>query len=149
MTELDHTSFGTLMAGLSHRASHRGVFCFQDDSGNYTPPWVFTRMTSMVGTPMPWTISPSPSPSSFYIEIEYGSMDSGKWVSDNPRLHIFKLRNGYLQRSAGGAGADSGGPYWSPVGDKIKVMLVNGVPLSVLSKSLDDQLNNNLRRVFG
>lgn len=37
MTELDHTSFDTLMAGLSHRA-YRGVFCFQDDSGNYTPP---------------------------------------------------------------------------------------------------------------
>ena len=126
MTELDHTSFDTLMADLSHCPFYQSVFRFQYDNGR-SPPWVFVKMTRIFDKNLPSSVC-------LYIDIKYGSMDSGKWVDDEPALHVFNLCNGHLQ--------DSGDD------EKIKVVLVNGVPLSALSKSLDDQLNKNLRGVF-
>ena len=123
MTELDHTSFDTLVADLSRRG---GVFRFKYSCGGISPQWIFDNLSRC--HPL--------SQNLFFIEIEYGSVDNGTWVLDEWALHQFSLRNGYL--------GDIGS--YDDQDDKIKIVLD-----STLSSThcTDDQLNENLRGVFG
>lgn len=125
MTELDHTSFDTLMADLTLPALARHIFCFIDQHGAVGQLWHFTKMERLL---LVHHIS---------LVVEYGSLDTGAWVTLFPdACYVWELRNGSL------CGRSN---------NRYKIVLMNPqanpCPLN-LDALLRRRLNRNLRGVF-
>ena len=133
MTELDHTSFDTLVADLG--------LLVGDGAMGYKPRlfrfvYYYDHPPSMPWFPLKMERVQFSTCDGILIKFAYGSMDSGSWITTLQNTRTFMLRDGYLYLH----NEDLNYRYR-------RIALVDGSPVPV-DDSLNDQLNKNLRGVF-
>lgn len=131
MTELDHTSFDTLVADLDLLVGDGAmgckprIFCFvYYDNHPPSMPWFPLKMERVQVSACDGIL----------IKLAWGSMDGGLWAPTTQATRYFMLRNGYLY-------------LHNQDLNYRRIALVDGSPVPV-DDSLNDQLNKNLRGVF-
>lgn len=130
MTELDHTSFDTLVADLLLLVGSGAMgykprlfrFVYYDNHPPSTP-WFPLKVERVLCD-------------GIFIKLAYGSMDGGSWTTTVQAAHTFVLRDGYLHDEDDGS-----------LCDFRRIALVDDPQSAPMSA--DDQLNENLRGVFG